>query len=271
MAKKNPYSVLRVLPTASHADIRRAYLSRLEIVRPGRFDAKTQPEEWKRATKMVREINEAYETLKEEAVPASGGSRPHPGLGAKTSHATWVVLVVLAVVVVLAVSSRVSRVVSGGPSLPDVPAQNGGVTASLPGLVGSTFKVPPQELPLNGSIAWYHSQPAVAPLTITVAPGAHYLVKIEDAGSGVPVLAVFIQSGQTVQTKVPLGSFRLKYAMGTTWYGEQYLFGPDTNYHKAERTLPFAQTATGYSGHIIQLIRQVSGNLPTTQIGPRDW
>ncbi|MBF8260063.1 MAG: hypothetical protein HW377_2437, partial [Actinobacteria bacterium] len=50
----------------------------------------------------------------------------------------------------------------------------------------------------------------------------------------------------------------------------EYLFGPDTNYHKAERILDFSKTATGYSGHIIQLIRQVSGNLPTTQIGPRD-
>jgi hypothetical protein len=72
---------------------------------------------------------------------------------------------------------------------------------------------------------------------------------------------VFIHSGQTVQAKAPLGNFRLKYAMGTTWYGEQYLFGPDTNYHKAERILGFSQTAAGYSGHIIQLIRQTSGNL----------
>jgi curved DNA-binding protein CbpA len=271
MAKKNPYTVLRVLPTASHADIRRAYLSRLEIIRPERFDPKTQTEDWKKATEMVREINEAYEELKEDAAPASGGSPRHTGLGAKTSRTTWVVFIALAVVVVLAVSSRSSRVSSGRPSLPSVPPPNGGVTASLPGLVGSTFNVPPKELPPNGFFARYQNQPAVAPLTITVAPGAHYLVKIEDAGTGVPVLSVFIHSGQTVQTKAPLGNFRLKYAMGSTWYGEQFLFGPETNYHKAERTLGFSQTATGYSGHIIQLIKQVSGNLPTTQIGPRDW
>jgi hypothetical protein len=271
MAKKNPYTVLRVLPTASHADIRRAYLSRLEIIRPERFDAKTEPEDWKRATEMLREINEAYEALKEGDASESDASPPRPSLGAKRSHAIWAVLVALAVVVVLAVSSRISRVGSSGPSLPNVPAPNGGVTASLPGLVGSTFNVPPKELPPNGFFARYHSLPAVAPLTITVAPGANYLVKIEDAGSGVPVLSVFIHSGQTVQTKAPLGNFRLKYAMGTTWYGEQHLFGPDTNYHKAERIMGFSQTATGYSGHSIQLIRQVSGNLPTTQITPRDW
>ena len=121
MAKKNPYTVLRVLPTASHADIRRAYLSRLEIVRPERFDPKTQPEDWKKATEMVREINEAYETLKEEAAPVSSGSPPRPDLRAKTSHVTWVVLVALAVVVVLAVSSRISRVGSGRSSMPIVP------------------------------------------------------------------------------------------------------------------------------------------------------
>lgn len=271
MAKKNPYTVLRVLTTASHADIRRAYLSRLEIVRPERFDPKTQPEDWKKATEMVREINEAYEDLKVEAVPESSGSPPRLFLGAKTSHVNWVVLVALAVVVVLAVSLHISRVGSGRTSMPIAPPPTGDITTSLPGLVGSTFSVPPKELPPNGFFARYHSQPAVAPLTITVAPGAHYLVKIEDAGSGVPVLSVFIHSGQTVQTQAPLGNFRLKYAMGTTWYGEQHLFGPNTNYHKAEKILGFSQTASGYSGHTIQLIRQVSGNLPTTQIGPRDW
>jgi DnaJ-like protein len=174
MAKKNPYTVLRVLSTASHADIRRAYLSRLEIIRPDRFDAKTQAEDWKRANEMLREINEAYDALKERSASASGGSLPCPGPRAKTSRATWAVLVALAVVVVLAVSSRISRVGSGGPSLPSVPAPNGGVTASLPGLVGSTFNLPLKELPPNGFFARYHSQPEVAPLTITVATGANY-------------------------------------------------------------------------------------------------
>jgi hypothetical protein len=117
MAKKNPYTVLRILPTASHAEIRRAYLSRLEIIRPERFDSKTEPEDWKRATGMVREINEAYDALKEGSASASGCSPPRPGLGVKRSHVTKVVIAVLAVVVVLAVSSRISRVGSGGPSL----------------------------------------------------------------------------------------------------------------------------------------------------------
>lgn len=182
MAKKNPYTVLRVLPIASHADIRRAYLSRLEIVRPERFDPKTQPEDWKKATEMVREIKEAYEALKEEASPASDDSPPHPGLGAKRSYAIMAGIVALAVIVVLAVSSRNSRIGYGGPSLPSTPVPNGGVTATLPGLVSSTFNVPPKELPPNGSFARYHSQPAVAPLTITVAPGAHYF---EGGRSGV--------------------------------------------------------------------------------------
>ena len=271
MAKKDPYTVLRVLPDASHADIRRAYLSRLEIVRPGRFDPKTQPEEWKKATKMVREINEAYEALKEDAAPASVGTPRHLSLSAKTSRATWMVLIALAFIAGLVLSSRIWRVDSGRSSLPKVLAPQVGVTPSLPTPIGPTFNVPPQELPQNGFIARYNNQPAVAPLTITVAPGSHYLVKIEDAGSGVPILTVFIHSGQTIQTKVPIGSYRMKYAMGTTWYGEQHLFGPSTNYHKADRILGFAQTSTGYSGHTIQVIRQVSGNLPTTQIGSRDW
>jgi hypothetical protein len=102
-------SAFLVLPTASHADIRRAYLSRLEIVRPERFDPKRQPEDWKKATEMVREINEAYKNPKVEVVPVSCGPPPRQYLRAKSLHVTWVVLVALAVVVVLAVSSRISR------------------------------------------------------------------------------------------------------------------------------------------------------------------
>jgi hypothetical protein len=157
MANKDPYTVLRVLPNASHADIRRAYLSRLDIVRPGRFDSKTQPEEWKRATVTVREINEAYEALKEDAAPASVGSPQHLGVRGKTSRTTWVVLVVLAFVTGIAVSSRILRVDSGGSSLPKVPAPNRDVTPSPPGLASLASKVSSQELPLNGFISRYHN------------------------------------------------------------------------------------------------------------------
>jgi hypothetical protein len=58
---------------------------------------------------------------------------------------------------------------------------------------------------------------------------------------------------------------------GTTWFGEQRLFGPGVSYQQADRTLAFVKTPTGYSVHTIQLVRQVNGNLPTSALSASRW
>lgn len=171
MAKKNPYSVLRVLPTASHADIRNAYLSRLEIVRPGRFDAKTQPEEWKRVTKMVREIQRGVRG-------AERGSCV--GLG-------W-------------------------------------------------FSAAP----------WSRGKDITRYLGCACRPCGR-------CGSCCVLARLACRFRRAVAAECP-GAERRRHAISPR-----------------PGRLDIQGSSAGTSAHIIQLIRQVSGNLPTTQIGPRDW
>ena len=40
-------------------------------------------------------------------------------------------------------------------------------------------------------------------------------------------LTAFINDGQTLTVYLPVGNYKLKYATGMSWYGEEELFGPD--------------------------------------------
>ena len=109
-----------------------------------------------------------------------------------------------------------------------------------------------------------------APLEIRTATGANYFVKLEDSITREPIQTFFIRGGQTMESKVPLGQFVLKYATGNSWCGENDLFGADTQFHKADVVLQFARQNSddGYTtiGHTIELILQANGNLRTSRI-----
>ena len=130
--------------------------------------------------------------------------------------------------------------------------------------------VPAEPLPYTGfSDNTYIEQ--IAPLRIKVAYGDNYWVKLEDAYSGETIAHYFIRSGDTLDTKVPLGTYIIKYAYGQNWYGKTYLFGTNTGYAQAESQLSFHYTGDGYSGHSIELIKQVNGNLSTSNISPEQF
>jgi hypothetical protein len=109
-----------------------------------------------------------------------------------------------------------------------------------------------------------------APFEIRTAVGANYFIKLEDSVTREPIQTFFIRGGQTMQSNVPLGQFVLKYATGKSWCGENDMFGTETQFHKADVVLRFARQDSdgGYTmtGHTIELILQVSGNLKTSKI-----
>jgi hypothetical protein len=109
-----------------------------------------------------------------------------------------------------------------------------------------------------------------APFEIRTAVGANYFVKLEDSVTREPIQTFFIRGGQTMQSDVPFGQFALKYATGRSWCGEIDMFGPETEFHKADVVLRFARQDSddGYTitGHTIELVLQVNGNLKTSKI-----
>jgi hypothetical protein len=130
---------------------------------------------------------------------------------------------------------------------------------------------PEQAVPSSGSVRTWTSKERVAPFEIKAAQGSHYLLKLVDAYTFAPVLTVFVRSGTTVQVEVPLGTYEVRYASGETWYGYDYLFGPETSYSKADKTFTFEVAGNRISGFTITLYKVAHGNLHTSAIRPTDF
>lgn len=129
-----------------------------------------------------------------------------------------------------------------------------------------TYPHDPEPLPENGTWWDYTSDRKIAPLQISVSSEEHYYVKVVNAYTEERVVDLFIRSGQTARVEVPTGTYRLKYAVGETWYGREHQFGPETGYFKADDAFTFEIVGQQVRGHKIELILQQGGNLSTQSI-----
>ncbi|MEQ1486526.1 J domain-containing protein [Methyloglobulus sp.] len=131
---------------------------------------------------------------------------------------------------------------------------------------------PELPLPQSGSNNANFSD-GVAPLKIRTSPsgGYHYFVKIVNLSNNQPIGSYFIRSGESIDIKIPLGTYEIKYASGTKWQGIDYLFGSETTYSKAESTFKFSFDGYHYSGYTVELIMQQNGNLETSRIQPNQF
>jgi hypothetical protein len=127
-------------------------------------------------------------------------------------------------------------------------------------------------LPPNGTTKRYHAGLGVAPLEVVTRDlERHFLVKVAQWDSNAIVATMFVRAGQSATTNLPLGSYRIKYATGKVWYGEEYLFGKSTLYHRADSRFDFQKKGTQAVGYTIELFLQTDGNLRTTDLDPEDW
>ena len=116
-------------------------------------------------------------------------------------------------------------------------------SAPVPQATPKPFPEPELALPETGEVVRHTNMPPTAPFGIRSDPGTHYLVKLATAPGNEPVQTIFVRGGSTVQVKVPLGTFHIKYACGQKWYGYDHLFGPSTGYSQA--TEPFTFSVPG--------------------------
>ncbi len=127
-------------------------------------------------------------------------------------------------------------------------------------------------LPETG-ILKYPFRYAMAPLTIRTAAGSNFLVRLIDTSSDQVVTTAFVRGGDVLHMKVPLGSYRIRYASGTAWFGEdaEDPFGPDTAYSEADRTFEFRDDGASVSGFTVELIKQRHGNLQSKKISKKSF
>ena len=93
-----------------------------------------------------------------------------------------------------------------------------------------------------------------APLTIqTRHDGRHYYVKLIREENHSEAFTAFIKTGFTLTEHVPVGKYRLKYAVGKTWYGIKWLFGSETVFHSMDQVFDFKFEGNEIKGYRLNL------------------
>lgn len=104
--------------------------------------------------------------------------------------------------------------------------------------------------------------PAVFPLQVKTPAGNDYMLTLIDADTGDAALAAYIRGGAFFKVLVPPGTFRLRFATGDVWQGEQALFGPGdrTRVFELREPLTFETRGLGVkAGHVVDLTLRVPG------------
>ena len=107
----------------------------------------------------------------------------------------------------------------------------------------------------------------IAPLTVkTKYKDQHHFIKLVRQADENEILSCFIRGGTSLSLEVPVGSYKLKSAVGSTWYGIRYLFGPNTVYSEADKIFNFNFVGDQVSGYTVELFLQPQGNMRTDTI-----
>lgn len=161
---------------------------------------------------------------------------------------------------------------------PKTAAQN--VPHDTPAAAQATKSTPPPAEPKQaqpvaiktGIVRKNRGRDAVATLRITTPAGSHYLLKVIDAKTGKEEVLFYIEGGKTFDTKVPLGTYKIRAASGTIWYGAEEFFGSGTSFFelrqiKGEDTFAFTRSKNVIHGHHLKLTKQIDGTMESNPIG----
>jgi hypothetical protein len=178
-------------------------------------------------------------------------------------YSVWIVLGVIIGAAVLINEFRLSP----GTTSNDAQTNNEGHSPTSP----APREYPPMPV-TQGIHQLYTSAEQIAPFRIVTPSGADsFYVKLTDAGTGVLVMTFFVQGGQSFEAVVPVGRYRVKYATGTTWYGVDFVFGPDTRYSEAAKIFEFSVKKNSIAGNTIELTPHGGTNLDTKAISAHQF
>lgn len=125
--------------------------------------------------------------------------------------------------------------------------------------------------PSSGEI--FHSSFVSPDLSIpfgAIGPG-YYYVKLKDHSSQKEVLSFFIHGKNTVNFNVSSGTYDLYFAHGDVWYGNDLLFGDDTEYMMAKSPISISQNNEPIQIWTPSVIHGENLVIDTTSISPSEF
>lgn len=145
------------------------------------------------------------------------------------------------------------------------------ISRSNPTVSGTTPTLKSKTPPSNGKVIKYPVASMVAPLTIKTSGDGYYCFILSKVGTNERTMAFFGHGGKTVNVDVPLGTYKLYFATGSTWYGLQDLFGDETVYQCCDSSFTFKMDSDGYVGWTVTLYPVSNGNMDSKYISADDF
>ncbi|WLA39700.1 hypothetical protein QNJ95_43830 [Bradyrhizobium elkanii] len=138
-------------------------------------------------------------------------------------------------------------------------------------MAADSLAKPALPAPTTGDLQKRHGRGGIAPFSIQTNSGSNYLVKLVNVANSKNQIWVFVRRGEPYSTKVPIGNYSLRVASGSTWYGREELFGPDTQFFRLRGkkgatvdqslVLEFKKERNRIVGHTLSFEGSVDGNM----------
>ena len=123
----------------------------------------------------------------------------------------------------------------------------------------------------RAGLMWNRSGlPATFPLQVKTLPGKDYAIYLTQPDSGEAVMAGYIRGGEFFRLLVPPGEWRLRFAYGTEWQGEDALFGPLTDWTEMQEVLDFSIVGLNRRRAYIVTLVEENGSMKVVDADPRE-
>jgi hypothetical protein len=129
-----------------------------------------------------------------------------------------------------------------------------------------------QDAPEHGLMWNRTGLPSVFPLQVKTTVGENYVLLLSDPDTGADLLAAFIEGGRFFKVLVPPGTYRVRFATGVRWQGEDAMFGLHGETQVIEMPEPLTFEVRGLrtkAGHMIDLTDTTDGDMAALRIAPQ--
>lgn len=112
---------------------------------------------------------------------------------------------------------------------------------------------------------------SIAPFEILSQVGDNQFVKLVDANTGQDAIAILVRGGERFEVDIPLGSYKMKWCSGETWYGETDRFGPEESCSMSTDIFHFRINGNYAEGNSVTLYTVSNGNMDTRRLDPSEF
>jgi hypothetical protein len=120
----------------------------------------------------------------------------------------------------------------------------------------------------DGIVRVTKAKTRVVPFQIRTVSGSNYFIKLVNAADDSDMYVLFVRGGSTFKITMPIGTYRLQFASGKTWYGEKALFGEQTTYWTADQMLSFRKSGNDPKPVTIEIPDQRAGHIRSVPFDP---